>query len=219
MILHERNSTDPERGLSLIEALLAIIVLASVVAGVYSVLFRGVDIYDQGATISGLERRAQRALDQVTDELVMSGLDVMTPLAISPYPTDNITFQRNLGWSGTAVSWGPPTTFEFRQDPGDPRDGKDNNGNGLIDEGMLVRFETTPGGETREIVLTRWVRALLEGEEDNNKDDNGNGLIDEPGFSMDRAGDVWTVRLSLERLDSSGRTVTRTLETAVQPRN
>jgi hypothetical protein len=138
---------------------------------------------------------------------------------VSPYATDTITLQRNMGWSGISVNWGRPTVIEFRPEPDDPADGLDNNGNGLVDEGMLVRYEMTDTGPTALTVLTRWVRPLLEGETDNNQDDNGNGLIDEPGFCLDRVGDVWTVRLSLERRDSAGRTVTRTMQTAVRPRN
>ena len=88
-----------------------------------------------------------------------------------------------------------------------------------MDEGELVRYEMTPTGPTGLTVLTRWVRPFLEGEIDNGKDDNGNGLIDEPGFCLDRVGDVWTLRLSLQRRDGAGRTVTRTMETAVRPRN
>ncbi len=210
---------DTEQGVTLIEMMIAIIIISSVVAGIYSVLFRGVNLYDQGAAASDLNRRAQRVLEQVSDELVMSGLDVLTPQAFPPYATDTITLQRNLGWSGTEVSWGPPTVIELRPDAGDPPDGKDNNGNGLVDEGELVRYEMTPTGPTGLTVLTRWVRPFLEGEIDNGKDDNGNGLIDEPGFCLDRVGDVWTLRLSLQRRDGAGRTVTRTMETAVRPRN
>ena len=219
--MNATTATRPgaERGVTLIEMMIAIIILSSIVAGIYSVLFRGVDLYDQGAAAADLNQRVQRVLEQVSDELVLSGLDVLTPQAVPPYATDTITLQRNLGWSGTEVSWGPPTVIEFQPDPGDPTDGKDNNGNGLVDEGQLVRYEMTPAGPIRRTVLTRWVRPLLEGEIDNGKDDNGNGLIDEPGFCLDRVGDIWTLRLSLERKDSAGRTVTRTMETAVRPRN
>lgn len=219
MTTGKRAPAGIESGVTLIETIIATILLASLVAGIYSVLFRGMDFYDQGVTAAGLDRRAQHALEQISDELVLSGLDVVTPVAIPPYATGTITLQRNLGWSGDQVSWGPPTVFELQPDPGDPADGVDNNGNGLVDEKILVRYEMTAGGATRRTVLTRWVRPLLEGEIDNNRDDNGNGLIDEPGFCLDRIGDVWTLRLSLERNDGAGRRVTRTLESAVTPRN
>jgi hypothetical protein len=109
--------------------------------------------------------------------------------------------------------------FELEADPGDPADGKDNNGNGLVDEGVVVRYEVDGTGPVRRTVLTRWVAALLDGEIENHQDDNGNGLIDEPGFCLDRNGDVWTLHLTLQRNDGAGRRVTRTMKTAVTPRN
>jgi prepilin-type N-terminal cleavage/methylation domain-containing protein len=216
---HTRKGGRSEQGFTLIEIVIATIVLAAMVAGIYAVLFRGMDMYEQGATTSELERKGQRVLEQVSEEIVLSGLDVLTPQASPPYATSTLTLQRNLGWSGGAVSWGPPTVFEFQPDPGDKQDGKDNNGNGLIDEGMVVRWEMTATGPSAPVVMTRWVPRLLEGETDNGMDDNGNGLIDEPGLCFDRVGDIWTIRLSLERIDASGRKATRTLETAVRPRN
>lgn len=215
--MNTERSTDD--GFSLVELTIATVVLAALVAALYSVLGSGMDVYQQGTATADLERKGQRVLEQLSEELVLSGLDVLTPQTVPPYGSHTLTLQQNLGWSGSGVNWGPPTTFEFRPDPGDPEDGKDNNGNGLIDEGMVVRIEMTPSGPATPVVMTRWVSRYLEGETRNGKDDNGNGLIDEPGLCFDRVGDIWMVRLSLERLDGAGRRICRTLETAVRPRN
>jgi hypothetical protein len=84
---------------------------------------------------------------------------------------------------------------------------------------MIVRRENAGTASERTIVLTRWVRELLEGELPNGEDDNGNGLIDEPGLSFDVIGEVWTIRLTLERPDNKGRLVTHTVQTSVKTRN
>lgn len=207
------------RGLTQVEVVISAVLL-TIIAGSVTVLMQsGVDTYGIGMSKGEIERQAARVLEILTEELSMSGDTVISPQAIAPSFTDNLTYQKNTGWNGTGIIWGPTQLLELRYDPGDPNDGVDNNGNGLVDECILVLTTDVGGADEREVVLTRWVREYLEGEEPNSADDNGNGVEDERGFSLDVVGTVWNVRLTLERHDATGRLVTHTVETSVRPRN
>ena len=83
----------------------------------------------------------------------------------------------------------------------------------------MVRVDNAGTADERLTVLTHWVREYLEGEIPNGKDDNGNGLVDEPGLCFDVIGEVWTIRLTLERRDSKNRSVMHTAQTSIKTRN
>ena len=116
------------------------------------------------------------------------------------------------------VSW-EQNRLELRYEDDEVDDGIDNDGDGVVDEGVLVLIQDWMGPTEQEVVLCHGVREFLEGETPNMLDDNGNGLIDERGFSVDLDGENLTFRLSLERVDASGNTVIRTLESSVWLRN
>lgn len=207
------------RGFTQIELIFAASLLTIITGGVTMLLSTGVDSYRIDVTKGDLERNASRALERVAEEITMSGTDVLSPSPGSPYSTSTFTLQQNQGFQDGAIVWGDPSSIVLVPDPEDPDDGKDNNGNGLVDECMLV-LRLKDGSEDRQdVVLCRYVREYLEGEEPNGIDDNGNGLVDERGFSADVDGDVWNLRLTIERLDANGRRLTNTHETSVRPRN
>jgi len=210
-----------EAGGLIVEVLIAAVIVFALVAVTFAVIDTGISAHATGSALSDLERDANRVLDRVASELVMSGSSVISPIPSTPTTAvDAVTYQMNTGFTGGLATWGVVRRLELRADPTDPDDGKDNNGNGIVDEKILVLI-TDPGGPDEEVVtITRWVRELLEGERANGVDDNGNGLIDEPGFccTLD-AGGVWTIRLTLERPTKRGQIVSRTVETSVTPRN
>lgn len=207
------------RGFTQIELLIAASLLTIIAGGVTMLLSTGVDSYRIDVTKGDLERNASRALERVAEEITMSGADVLSPARLSPYSTPTLTLQRNEGFQDGAIVWGAPGTILLVADPEDPDDGKDNNGNGLVDECMLVFRQNAGESDQRDIVLCRYVREYLEGEEPNGIDDNENGLKDERGFCANVDGDVWSLRLTIERRDAKGRLLTSTHETSVRPRN
>ena len=89
----------------------------------------------------------------------------------------------------------------------------------LIDEGVVVWTENEGVPGERRVIVCRGVRELLEGEIANGLDDNGNGLIDEPGFCVQVTGEVVTLRLTLDALDSDNRVLTKTVESSIWIRN
>jgi prepilin-type N-terminal cleavage/methylation domain-containing protein len=214
------NGTAGEpAGLTLLEILFSMTIFSIVVSAAYALLFTGVDTYGMGMTISELERHAARVLDQIVDELSVSGLETTSPKPAPPSSSPSVLFQASAGFSAGTAQWAPARSVTLEYAPDDPNDGVDNNGNGMVDEGVVVLRENVGLGNERRIELTRWVREFLEGELPNGIDDNGNGLIDERGLSFDVSGDVWTVRLTLERRDSKGRVIVKTVETSVKSRN
>ena len=58
-----------------------------------------------------------------------------------------LTFTSTAGFDGTTAIPGPTISYTFQMDPAEAWDGMDNNGNGLADEGRLVRRNATTGEE------------------------------------------------------------------------
>jgi len=213
------SATTRSRGFTLIEMMIAVVVLTVIVGGSYAILGTGVDTYGSGVARDDLERHGNRVLARIIEEIGSTGTGIIYPTPYKPYSTEVVNYQHNLGFAGDAIQWGPPMRLELVYHPDDPDDGRDNNGNGLVDECRVLLTENPGQPNERTVVLTEWVREYLEGEEPNGQDDNGNGFVDERGLCFDLLGDVWTIRLTLERLDTKNRLVTHTLETSVKPRN
>jgi len=208
-----------EAGFTLVEILIATSILTVIVGGIYALFNTGIDTYRIGMANADVDRRTAQVLELIADDLSTTGRDVVYPHPTFPASTPTISLQKNTGFAAGKITWGPATVISFRHAKDDPNDGKDNNGNGLIDEGEVIRIIDAGTMNERTVVLTRFVREYLEGEIPNGKDDNGNGLVDEPGLCFDAIGDVWTVRLTIEKRDTKGRLVTQTVQTAVKLRN
>jgi hypothetical protein len=117
------------------------------------------------------------------------------------------------------VDWSGTIRIRAELERGELNDGKDNDGDELVDELQVVQVENEGQPDERRTVLASGVAELFEGESANNLDDNGNGLKDERGLSFSAQGSVVTVRLSCQRRDDAGRLLSKTAETAVHLRN
>ena len=107
----------------------------------------------------------------------------------------------------------------FEYETGEIDDGRDNNRNGLVDEGVVVLLRDAGGANEQRVVLCHGVRERLEGELVNGLDDNGNGLVDEKGFCLQWVDGVLALWLSIELIDGNGMHEVRTLQTSVRIRN
>jgi hypothetical protein len=166
---------------------------------------------------SDAETRVRRALDRVVFELLSAGSSELVPNPTGDFGTADLQYRKPVGIIGTEPDWGPTHALTFVFAPGEGNDDVDNDGNGLVDDGLLVLTRDVGGNEHR-VVLCRGVRELLAGEVADGDDDNGNGVRDEAGFNVHRVGDVLFVRLSVEEPVETG-TIVRTLETSVRLRN
>lgn len=204
-------------GFTLVEMLVSMTVLAVVVGSVLFSLSRASGVYGETQTRDILNANAHRALEFVARQFMDAGRGEFVPL--DPDCASDITYRRADGYDGAATTFGPVMRFAFQLDEEELDDGLDNNQNGLVDEGVILWVEDVGGPNERGVVRARGVSRLTEGELPNGVDDNGNGVADEAGFHFEIAGDVLTVRVTMERLDASGRLLTKTVQTSVNVRN
>ena len=206
-------------GMTLIELLLGVVVLGMLLGALGVVTVRGSSASRSSMSASELDSEARRILDAISAELIQAGRLGLVPEPLAPWGSSELAYQRNVGFAANNVVWSSTERIRFEYEPSEADDGADNNGNGLVDEGLIV-WTRDPGlPNERNRVLGRWAREYLEGEVPNGFDDNGNGLVDEQGLSFEVQGDVLTIRLSLERADAEGRLLTRTVQTSVNIRN
>lgn len=217
MKTHERTSA-PRRGFTLLDLLIGLAMLGTFMGSLLVVAARGADAAREGLACQTIEALARRTLDRMASELASAGAGTLDPNPTVPWGSDDLTFRCISGYGAGAVQWTPQASFSLELDTGELDDGVDNDGDGSIDERMLV-YTRDPAGAAESFVLAHGVSELLEGETANGLDDNQNGLKDEAGLSFERAGAILRLRLSLEELDARGETRVRTVETSVRLRN
>lgn len=217
MIVYSRSARGLRAGLSLVELMVAMVILAMLLGAIGATVLRGGTAFEQGVASSEVEVQARRAIDRIADEL--SGALVGSLAPNSALGSSVLSFADSAGYVAGVNVPGTTSQLLLQPNPSDPDDGLDNNGNGLVDECevVLVRDSLLPTQTTTTIVP--WVREFAQGELENGLDDNGNGLIDERGLSFELVGETLNIRITLERLDPDQRPITRTVETTVRLRN
>lgn len=208
-------------GFTLLEVVLASALLSAVLGAALMVVQRGKSAMAEGHLHARAEARAHRALERVVAELRGAGIDALTP-AINPNgltSTATLTFDPIVGVSGAAPIWGQPIRIARVAAPEDPNNGRDDDGDGVVDEGNLMLTRDVGGIGQAAFLLCTQVRELAEGELANGNDDNANGLADEAGFSIQRIGNMLTIRLSVEELGEGGETGVATVSTSITLRN
>lgn len=173
----------------------------------------------EGASQADLDAHLRRTVARIGEELLPSGLAVVLPAAFPPRGCSDLAYRKSGGPVNGRNTWAETRRFAFAYERGEIDDGLDNNQNGLVDEGVVewTIGAGLPGEQT--VTLCHGVRELDWREEDNDLDDDGDGLVDERGFAFQRSGSVLRVSLTLERFDAQRRSIVRSLETTVQPRN
>jgi type II secretory pathway pseudopilin PulG len=204
-------------GYTLLEALIAAALLLLLLSSAVLAARGGMGAFRTTQDASGAETRVRRALDRVVFELLSAGASELIPNPTGDFGTAELQYRKPIGLVGTAPQWGPTFSLAFEYATGEGDDDVDNDGNGLVDDGVLVMTRDVGGNEHR-VVLCHNVAELLEGEIANGDDDNGNDVRDEAGFNVHRIGDVLLVRLSVQEPAETGNIV-RTLETSVRLRN
>lgn len=207
-------------GFTLVEMTVAAALLVLLLSSALMAARGGMGAFRATQDASDVETRVRRALDRVVFELLSAARSELLPAyddLDGDFGTDDLSFAKVIGLDGTTPLYGPVHRLAFEYAPGESNDGLDNDGNGLIDDGVLVLTRDVGGTEHR-VVLCRGVREFLEGEVADGGDNNANGVSDEAGFNVHRVGEVLFVRLSLEAPGETG-TIVRTLETSVRLRN
>ena len=190
-------------GFTLIEALIALALMAIVVVKVTMVLNSASEANTKGSAAMALEDQARRVLDQIAYAVMSADRDALFPDPESPQYTNEVTYQVSLGVDENGnVVWSDPESI------------------GLDVNGTKVLWRENPGDpDERKVAWCNTVRDFLQGEILNGVDDNGNGLSDEQGLTFTLFRDACTIRLSLERPSEDGNHYTETVETVVTIRN
>lgn len=208
-------------GATLVEVIVAMTIFTLVLGMVGLATLSGQEAYKTGINRSHLENHARRTVDRIASEVLEAGTQWILPQPLPPLGNSTLNYRRNEGFAAGNIVWSTNRQIQFQYAPGELNDGVDNDGNGLIDDGVAVMIRDVGGANQQTITLSRWVPELLEGELPNGNDDNGNGLQDEQGlsFEYEPVEQRLTVRLTLQRPDVEGRIATSTVQTSVRIRN
>jgi hypothetical protein len=184
--------------------LMIVLALSSVIAFKAAVLLSSTNEALRGESESlTLEDHARMTLDRIAMAVMSCDRDALAPI-LSPGHSTGVRYQVSLGVEAGAVVWSDPEEIELTAENGVPE---------------LV-WRRNPGApEEENVVWSRRVQPLLEGEAINGVDDNGNGLVDEEGLNFVVDGNQVTIRLSLGVTFEDGERVTRSLESIVTVRN
>jgi prepilin-type N-terminal cleavage/methylation domain-containing protein len=196
------------RGMTLIEVILAAAVLAVLVLTVYALLHGVTHTELTGRALSTIEQNGMRVLEQVVEELRGSTLSSVAVSNSNEVYT--LRFKKAIGLD-TQGGYLESDTIEYTGalEAGETDDGKDNDGDGLVDEYVLVRRVKNSSGavtETRTVCRQLRKSQLQDG-------------TPFKGFHASRASSAVTIRLTLQAADSKNRILERTLSTSVTPRN
>ena len=206
-------------GFSLIELVIVASLLSVVLGGVLLMGSASDRAYRTGVVSSTVEFQAARTMERIVADVQGAQLASLTPDPLAGLGTAGIDYVLATGIAGGELVLSPLRRLRFEYETGELDNGLDDNGNGLVDEGQVVLIQDVGGPGELRLVLTHWVRELLEGELDNGLDDNGNGLVDEPGFFVERQGETLTFQLTLQKQDPEGRLMTRTARSSMRVRN
>jgi hypothetical protein len=187
-----------ESGYTLLELAIAATILTIALGSLTLLSGRSAGALSAGTSQSELDSHARRALTRIGEELLPSGMSVITPATLDQGAAE-VNYRRSGGPVSGRNSWVEPRRFAFAYEVGELDDGLDNNGNGLIDEGVVTWTIDAGLATEHTLILCHGVR--------------------ERGFAIQRVGNVLRLGLTLERLDAEGHPIVRSLETTVQPRN
>jgi type II secretory pathway pseudopilin PulG len=202
-------------GFSLVELLVALAGTAAVFGIVVLGTNRAFGTWKATVKETEVERLAARSADRVVAMLSDASLATIADDLAAPNGGSSITYQAFGPAADGTATLENSVTLSWVADASDAADGVDNDGDGLTDEGTIVRTDAS-GARTE---LVRNVAGYLDGETNNSIDDNGNGLIDERGFCLELDGRRLTVRLTLQALDEDGSVVSKSAESVVRLRD
>ena len=206
-------------GYTLLEMLMVATLFAVSVGSVGMLLSSGNRAYQTSTLESSLVQQGRRALDRIAATVTRASTPSVEVLATGAiwYDAVDLDCLEDVAADGTKT-W-RPTAIRWTMEPDELDDGLDNNGNGLVDEGVVELVQDEGTAQELRVVLARWVSELGSGEEANGLDDDGDGLIDEGGLCVTRDGDRLSLQIHLERRDKLGTLVSKALSTSVRTRN
>ena len=215
------HSNHRERGLTLIEMSISVVVLAGLTIVLGSVMDTGLGAY-KSSSPAVVRQMTHRTLDKIADRLAFAGFSTLELVAeaegMDPDGAE-ITFLKCLGSTAGVKDWSETSRIFWRPESTDPTDKLDNDGDGSIDEGEVVLVVDEGLLTENTVVIARGVARYLEGEVQNGIDDNGNGIADEHGLLMDIRNNSVHISLTLTRTGRDNQPILATARTLVALRN
>jgi pilin/secretion family protein with methylation motif len=176
------TASRSESGFSFVEMAVASAIFATLMGAVLSLVSAGGNASESGIARTRLEGRARAALDKIANEV--RGSQIL-PFANGAETATTITFKRRYAYSGTGtdpyafdlstgdVRWNALPSDEYRWEisPAEQQNGVDDDGNGLVDEGVLAKIsngtrtvlcqDVAPNGLTFRLVSPRKLEISL----------------------------------------------------------
>jgi type II secretory pathway pseudopilin PulG len=207
-------------GFTLVELTISTLIMGMMMGFLMLVQVTGQSAADQAGLEDEAEARLTRALERVSNEL-RSVVDatIWEDLEGLAGASDILTFQALVSLEGGVATTGSVVRLEVEVEPSEVLDDVDNDGDGLVDEGVLYLTRDLGGAGEQRVVLCRGVQEYYTGESLDLVDENGNGLVDEGGFHIERDGDRLIVRLAVEAARTDGSREARSGEAHIWIRN
>jgi prepilin-type N-terminal cleavage/methylation domain-containing protein len=214
-------------GFSLIEVVIATAILGAVIAMVFMLLISASTQEVNQTTAVQLDTQLRETLNRIAEDIRLSGptpwvltdpstgapanLIYVSPsvhdtFQPSPAPPQRVYAVSFSWWSGFAATaqFNNSVRYYWRSAPGETRNnGVDDNRDGYIDDGEVVREVTTPGGTVASVIC---------------RNVTNRGLAFELLSGANPPRSV-TVSLEVQGHDIKGRLITRQSVTSVGPRN
>ncbi len=216
-----RHSNNSRAGHTLVETAVACVVAVMMIGAVGLITVRANAAYRASTNNADANTHVQRAIERVAKEFMDADRSSLALTPTAPQPASAVDFRRGTGYAAGVLTVGATRRIRFEYATGEVNNDRDDNGNGLIDEGRIVLRPDLVTLPNTTVMLVDNVRELLEGEIPNGQDDNGNGLSDEPGFTMtyDTTSCTLTLRATVESPGEDGALITRTSQTSIWIRN
>lgn len=144
-----KAGTGRERGLTLLEVMVAVTLFAVLFVGVWQFSGVFVDSLRSNQVAADVDFAMHRTFERVSEELKESGVDDSGTDRVTSHPITattvlpSITFQRRVDFTGVpADDWSTPITYALAASPGEiPTNAIDDDDDGLVDEQQLVRVQ------------------------------------------------------------------------------
>ncbi|KPJ62334.1 MAG: hypothetical protein AMS15_04280 [Planctomycetes bacterium DG_23] len=141
-------------GFTLLESVIVAGFVMMLMYGVHLIIDNVQGHYFTGSALAALQAQSRVAIDRIADEVRETGGEVLLDAKGFPLVEgatyNTVILRRNAGYSGGIV-WGEMIAYTFRYAQNEYPDGLDNDNDGLVDEGEIVRIEV-PQAKAEEIL-------------------------------------------------------------------
>ncbi len=180
------RASDRALGFTLLEVIVASGLLALVMGNAVVLSLNVEDHLSHDVIRLTVDETCNRVVNRVSEQLRQAYPSSVDPTVLDDSAT--LTFRKVTGYSGGTVQLGPEHGFEFQPATGESDNGQDDNGDGRIDEGVLVYTEDGTSTVIAENVLGLGFTSAAGGISFS----FGVGLVDRDGNVVQKA---WTRQL------------------------